>query len=225
MSTFVLVHGICHGAWCWDRTRAALETHGHHVVAPDLTLTSLRDDAAIVSRALDQLDEPAVLVGHSSGGLVISRAAAGRDDVRHLVYPAGVMMGSADNFFAATGDFPVTPLGRRMSITNGIITIDPDVAVACLYNECAPADAVAAAGRLRPAALACLTEPAGAEPWRGTPSTYICCEHDRAIHPQMQQAMSQHAARTITLNADHSPFMSRPRKFLEIMIGPAVAGT
>jgi pimeloyl-ACP methyl ester carboxylesterase len=132
-----------------------------------LTLTSLGDDAAIVSCALNQLDEPAVLVGHSSGGLVISRAAAGPDDVRHLVYPAGVMMGSAGNFFAAAGDFPVTPLGRRMSITNGIITIDPDVAVACLYNECATTDAVAAAGRLRPAALACLTEPAGAEPWRG----------------------------------------------------------
>lgn len=224
MATFVLVHGICHGAWCWDRTRADLEAHGHRVVAVDLSLTSLADDAAIVSGVLDQIAEPAVLVGHSSGGLVVSRAAAGRDDVRHLVYPAGVMMGSAENFFAATGDFPVTPLGQRMSVTDGLITIDPDVAVACLYNECATTDAEAAAGRLRPAALACLTEPAGAEPWRGIPSTYICCEHDRAIHPEMQRAMSQHAARTIILDADHSPFMSRPGEFLQSVIDPAVAG-
>ena len=78
MSTFMLVHGICHGSWCWSDTVERLAERDHRAVAVDLPLTSLADDAATVGDAIDGLDGPVILVGHSYGGLVISVAAAGR---------------------------------------------------------------------------------------------------------------------------------------------------
>lgn len=36
MSTYVLVHGAWHGAWCWKYVTPLLENEGHKVVAPDL---------------------------------------------------------------------------------------------------------------------------------------------------------------------------------------------
>ncbi len=36
MSTFVLIHGACHGAWCWHKMIPLLVSRGHRVMAPDL---------------------------------------------------------------------------------------------------------------------------------------------------------------------------------------------
>ena len=96
MSKFVLVHGLCHGGWCWEPTATDLAALGHDVTAVDLPLTGLDDDASVVTHTLDRLDGPVVLVGHSYGGLVISRVANGRDDVSHLVYIAALMIGADD---------------------------------------------------------------------------------------------------------------------------------
>jgi alpha-beta hydrolase superfamily lysophospholipase len=52
MASYVLVHGICHGAWCWDRTVHDLHALGHEAIALDLPLTGSGDDAAAVGHAL-----------------------------------------------------------------------------------------------------------------------------------------------------------------------------
>jgi pimeloyl-ACP methyl ester carboxylesterase len=87
MSTFVLVHGAWHGAWCWNRVRLALQTEGHQVFTP--TLTGLAERSHLLSREVDlsthvddvvnllqweELSE-VVLCGHSYAGLVISGVA------------------------------------------------------------------------------------------------------------------------------------------------------
>lgn len=90
MSTFVLIHGGWHGAWCWDRVAPLLEQGGHEVVSFDLpghgedrtpsvevTLEGYTDR---VVEALDALSEPVVLVGHSLGGTAISQAAERRPE-------------------------------------------------------------------------------------------------------------------------------------------------
>ncbi|MEE3248306.1 MAG: alpha/beta fold hydrolase, partial [Chloroflexota bacterium] len=83
MTTFVLVHGASHGSWCWDKVVPLLVAQGHEAIAVDLpgntygeldipagqvTLKSYTDH---VCEVLDELDEPAILVGHSLGGLTI----------------------------------------------------------------------------------------------------------------------------------------------------------
>ena len=61
----VLVHGLWHGAWCWDAIRAALAERGVDSVAVELPLTDLPADTRATLDALDRFGRPAVLVGHS----------------------------------------------------------------------------------------------------------------------------------------------------------------
>lgn len=155
--------------------------------------------------------------------MVISKAAAGRDDVGHLVYVAAVMIDGDDVFLVRTGDFPAVPLAEQAELTDdGWIVVSADAARFCFYNDCEPAAADAAAVRMRPTATACLGVPTGAEPWRTVPSTYLLCERDRAIHPEMQRWMSTRAGDVVVVDTDHSPFMSTPDEFVALLDGIAV---
>ena len=76
MTTVVLVHGAFHDGWCWELVRSALDERGVPNQALDLPFTGLEGDAEAVGKLLDAVDGPVVLVGHSYGGMVISRARA-----------------------------------------------------------------------------------------------------------------------------------------------------
>ena len=90
MSTFALVHGAWHGAWCWERLVPELEARGHRTVAMDLPSdraeATFETYAGVVLDALaaDRADD-VVLVGHSLAGLTVPLVAAQRA-VRHVVY-------------------------------------------------------------------------------------------------------------------------------------------
>ncbi|CAD5319310.1 unnamed protein product [Arabidopsis thaliana] len=85
---FVLVHGACHGAWCWYKVKPLLEALGHRVTALDLAASGIDTTRSITdistceqySEPLMQLmtslpnDEKVVLVGHSFGGLSLALA-------------------------------------------------------------------------------------------------------------------------------------------------------
>jgi pimeloyl-ACP methyl ester carboxylesterase len=218
----MLVHGLGHGSWCWTRTRDDLVGRGHDVMVVDLPLTSLEDDAAAVRQALDDWGHDSVLVGHSYAGLVISKAAADRRDLVHLIYVAAMMVDGDDIYLERLTAFPSTPIVEEVELTDrGDLVVPPDTAVACFYNECDERDARKAANRLRPTAAACLAVPTGTEPWRSIPSTYVRCTRDRAIHPDFQTWMSTRAGAVVTLDTDHSPFMSMPEQFAELLDGIA----
>ena len=99
MTTYVLVPGACHGAWCFDDLAEGLRAQGHRVLA--VTLTGIAERAHLLhagvnldTHVADVLAElavhdvsDAVLVGHSYGGMVIT-AVADRvpQQVNSLVY-------------------------------------------------------------------------------------------------------------------------------------------
>lgn len=97
----VLVHGAWHGGWVWSALVPHLESAGLTVTVVDLPSSGAQGDLAadveVVRAALAELDGPAILVGHSYGGLVISETATPKT-VSHLVYvcafmlPAGVAL-------------------------------------------------------------------------------------------------------------------------------------
>ena len=88
MTTFALVHGGWHGAWCWDLLTPLLEEAGHGVVTMDLPAgdgsATFDTYADVVCAAIDGCDD-VVLVGHAMNGSAAALVAA-RRPVRHVVY-------------------------------------------------------------------------------------------------------------------------------------------
>ena len=110
MSTFVLVHGACHGGWCWYKIVPLLERQGHTVVASDLpshgrdkippSEVSLKTYVDSVCKTIDSQREPVVLVGHSMGGGIITQVAEYRaDKIQTLVYVTAVLLKNGEAMF------------------------------------------------------------------------------------------------------------------------------
>lgn len=113
--TIVLVHGNFLGPWSWSDVAAKLHDIGFRTVTPDLPSADprrqpwgdLHADAATVRDALDLLQPPVLLCGHSYGGAVITEAAAGSHPaVRHLVYLAGAVPDEGDTLAGLTSEPP-----------------------------------------------------------------------------------------------------------------------
>ncbi|KAG0583067.1 hypothetical protein KC19_3G106400 [Ceratodon purpureus] len=103
---FVLVHGAQHGAWCWYKTKALLESAGHRVSAPDLTSAGISAVNADDVKSFDHYNQPlydvfeslgetekVILVGHSYGGVPVARVTELYSRKIHVaVYIAGCML-------------------------------------------------------------------------------------------------------------------------------------
>ena len=167
MTRYILIHGAWHGGWCWEEITPRLRALGHEVRAPDLPgmgadapsghVATLEEWAMFVAGMASAADEPAILVGHSRGGLVISRAAElAPDAVSHLVYLAAVMalpgQSMAEIFDAAKEAHSSRSTGSVSMAEDGrtILWHDQETAVRAFYGNTSEAQAAAAFARLTP---------------------------------------------------------------------------
>lgn len=104
---------LVHGAWAdgsgWQRIHDILRAKGHRVSIVQNPLTSLADDVAAVNRVLARQDGPALLVGHSYGGAVISEAG-GAANVAGLVYVAAFVPDAGESVASLTEGGAPPPL-------------------------------------------------------------------------------------------------------------------
>jgi pimeloyl-ACP methyl ester carboxylesterase len=172
MTTFVLIHGGFHGAWCWYKVIPLLERIGHRVIAPDLA--SLGSDKTPISKVapntwadsiiqiLDAETDPVVLVGHSRGGLIISQAAEARPEKsKTLVYLSGVLLQNGQFASESLELDPESLIGPNLIINNeeGYATIRKTAIRQVFYADCREEDVVLARLMLQPEAMAPLTVP------------------------------------------------------------------
>ncbi|MGZ4763375.1 MAG: alpha/beta fold hydrolase [Ilumatobacteraceae bacterium] len=241
--TIVLVHGAWHGAWCWDLVRERLESAGVHVVAVDLPghgasrepLADLHGDAAAVTSALDCLDGPAVLVGHSYGGAVVTEAGA-HDRVAHVVYIAAfnlahgecVGRAAADEAAAADIDHSGRPaLGAALTRVDGgeSTTVIAELAAPIFYNDCTAETASWAIAQLGRQRMANFSDQPSAIAWLDRPSTYVTCRDDNAVHPDLQRILARRATTSIEWPTGHTPFLSQPQLVSELLLDIAAGVT
>ena len=239
MATFILVHGACHGGWCWEKVQPILESHGHKVCAPDLpgpgkdpmppANVTLADNVERISRLLDKMEEPVVLVGHALGGVTISQTAeARRRKIKALVYVCGLMppSGMASRELTAADPDMLFRRSRELSPDGLTYTFARSQLPALFYEDVSPEDRYRAMERLRPQPISISTTPVTLtqDRYGSVPRWYIECTHDNAIRIARQRAMVKALpCKVITMECGHSPFYSNPEELAEHL--EAIAGS
>jgi len=226
MATVVLVHGAFHDGWCWELVRSALDERGVPNQALDLPFTGLAGDAEAVGKLLDAIDGPVVLIGHSYGGMVISRAASGRDDVAHLVYLCAVQVGEDVDLATAmtTSDELMSAI---VADDDGAMRVDPAVAPAVFYHDCDDDLSATAVSHLRGMGFGVVQESDDPPPaaWKQIESTYVVCTDDQTIAPESQRKMATNAQHVVEWDTSHSPMLSRPELVADLLADLAAKTT
>lgn len=230
MSECLLVHGSCHGAWCWNLLVPELAARGHKARAIDLPghgadLTPLAEVTldGYAEAILTALDGPTVLVGHSAGGFAITAAAQKRPDlVSALVYVCAYMPMPGKSLAQMRRMAPSQPLMEAVQVAPDRVsfTIDPAMAPDRFYHDVAPDLAAWATARLGPQPIA-PQETALADTARAAalPRHYIRCTQDRTIPPDFQCTMTEgwSGGRVVDLPMSHSPFLADPARMATTM--------
>jgi pimeloyl-ACP methyl ester carboxylesterase len=230
MTTFALVHGAWHGAWCWERLVPELEARGHRAVAVDLPCddpaATLSTYAGVVVDALATVgaDADVVVVGHSLGGCTIPLVAAARP-VRQLVYltPSVPRLGSS--LVEAMGEEPINTvevLAELELVDEAFLRLQEEMWPS-LYNRCTEEDMAWAGERLRLQALTPLAETFPLDAFPDVPVTVLLGEDDRLIDvPMMTEIVRRRlGVEPVVIPSDHSPFLCIPAQLAEILGGIA----
>jgi len=209
------VHGAWHGSWCWKFVESRMIKDGFKVSTVDLPFTGLDDDAAFLSNILESADGEIVLLGHSYGGMVISKAAEGRDNISHLVYLCAILLEEG----ASMGGSPSSSQESKIKIEvdeNLSSTVKRDAVIPAFYGDVDLQLAQDSLDRLRPFPIHSVNIGIG-EAWRDHPTTYVVCKDDAAIPPDVQREMSELADRVLEWDCSHSPFFSNPDLVCELL--------
>lgn len=236
MAAFVLIHGAWHGGWCFDRLVPLLKAAGHDVIAPDLpgmggdattlAAVTLEGWGAFVADICRKADGPVVLCGHSRGGLVISTAAEKAPQaISALVYicamllPDGMSRASFKERAQRNPEFDA--IIRHLPHGHGM-DVDRERAPFVFAQRSPNDEARAAAARLVSEPMSARTTALSLSEARygSVPRHYIECLHDLAIPLADQRAMQrlQPCDSVVSLEADHSPFLSTPEALADALL-------
>jgi len=223
MADFLLVHGACHGAWCWRDLIPALKAEGHSARAIDMP--SHGDDPTPASEVtlancgqsvLDACTPGTIVVGHSWGGYPISWAAEANPNLmRALVYLCAYVPENGVSMADMRRRAKRQPVMGALTFSDDRVTasFDPKAAAGLFYSDCAQDVMDYALARLCPQPVLPQNQPIDVGPaWESVPKFYIRCLHDETIPPEYQAEMVQDwpRDRVFEMPTSHSPFFSDP---------------
>ena len=215
-SSIVFAHGLWADGSCYSKVIPALQADGHQVMSAQNSLDTLEGDVAAVTRALGRVSSPAILVGHSYGGTVIT--AAGTDDrVAGLVYIAALAPDEGETSQSLQEQFPVTDVFSHIEIADGRIWLLPS-GIGCFAGDLPEQEQrlVWATQGVPDADL--FNQKLDGTAWRTKPSWYIVANNDRTVHPDLERfAAKRMGAHTYDVDSSHVPMLSHPDFVLDVI--------
>jgi pimeloyl-ACP methyl ester carboxylesterase len=208
----VLVHGGFVDGSGWQGVYDVLKADGFNVSVVQNQTLSLESDVETTHNVLDLQDGPAILVGHSYGGVVITEAGL-HDRVAGLVYIAAFAPDAGESVNALIADPPPgAPVPPILPPQDGFLFLDRDK-FADSFAADLPAELAAfMADSQLPWGLEALNGTVSEPAWRSKPSWYLVASDDRMIPPPAQRASAERAASTVVeAPGSHSIYVSQPR--------------
>jgi len=214
----VLVHGGFVDGSGWQGVYDTLKKDGYTVSIVQNPTISLADDVAVTKRTLAAQDGPAILVGHSYGGVVITEA--GNDPkVAGLVYIAAFAPDKGESVSSLINNPPPgAPVPPILPPRDGYLFLDR-----AKFRESFAADVSAEAASFMadsqvPWGLDALNGTVSEPAWRTKPSWYLVSTDDRMIPPDAQRAMATRAGSTVVeVKGSHAVYVSQPKAVADLI--------
>jgi len=214
----VLVHGGFVDGSGWEGVYKILRKDGFAVTIVQNPTVSLAGDVAATKRALAAQSGPAILVGHSYGGVVITEAG-NHPNVAGLVYIAAFAPDKGESVSSLIKDPPAgAPVPPILPPQEGFLFLDRVKFHAAFAADVNADVAAFMADAQVPWGVEALggtvTEPA----WRSKTSWYMVTTEDKMIPPDAQRAMSKRAGSTVVeVKGSHAVYVSQPGKVASLI--------
>ncbi|MDV3310016.1 MAG: alpha/beta hydrolase [Cyclobacteriaceae bacterium] len=218
----VLVHGAFADGSSWAKVIPILQAKGYNVIAVQNPLTSFGEDVAATKRAIDAMDGPVLLVGHSYGGMVISEA--GKDPkVAGLVYVGALVPEDGQNVIDVNAPFPPGPGAAEFQLSSaGFLSLSSKGIHEFFAQDASREERNVIFATQVPWAASATTEKVYHPAWETKPSWSIITAGDGMINPDLQRAKAQIIQATaIELKGNHVPMVTQPKKVAAFIIEAA----
>ncbi|GAB2640825.1 alpha/beta hydrolase [Prescottella soli] len=214
--SIVFAHGLWADGSCFSKVIPALQAEGHEVVSTQNSLDTLEGDVAAVKRALGRVRSPAILVGHSYGGTVIT--AAGTDDrVAGLVYIAALAPDEDETSQSLQAKFPTTDVFAHVEIADGRIWLRSD-GIECFAGDLSEQEQQLVLATQGVPAADLFEQQVPGTAWKSKPSWYIVGRNDRTVHPELERFCAERMdASTYEADSSHVPMLSQPSLVIDVI--------
>jgi pimeloyl-ACP methyl ester carboxylesterase len=220
----VFVHGIWADGSSFSKVIPTLQAEGHEVIAAQYGLDTLAGDVTAVKSALARVGSPAILVGHSYGGTLIT--AAGADPrVAGLVYIAALAPDAGETSQSQQNQFPVTDVFSHIEVADGRVWMRPE-GVACFAGDLSEQEQKLVWATHAAPAADLFDQKVEGTAWRSKPSWYIVATKDRTVQPALQRFVAKRmGATTYEVDSSHVPMLSNPGLVIDVIRAAAKAVT
>lgn len=219
-ATVVLVHGAWADGSSWNKVIPLLQSRGVNVVAVQLDLKTLKDDADIVSRAVAAQSGKVILVGHSYGGVVITQAG-GDPKVAGLVYVAAFAPGNGESIADMTKPFPAPKWQAGLiADSKGFLTLNQATYVGTFAADLPRKESTVLAATQSPIFSHALADKVDVAAWKTKPSRWVLSGNDAMVPPPFQQAQADHIGAKVTTvaGARHVVMLSHPAEVSDVIV-------
>ena len=223
-SSIVLVHGSFFSSWTWLPVIERLNTHDVDVLAIELPLTSLADDATVLRGAIAEASKagPVTVVCHSYTGIT---AAVGGHGAQHIVHIAARMPAVGESQSELNKDWGNPEFRSCFTFAEDGTMSLTDGADAYLFNRSPQGLTLYAMDNRRPMKSEIPSIPIENPAWKNMKSSYLVCTDDRAVKIEQQRMRAQWADHSIEMDCDHSPFFSAPKQTADFILETHLAVT
>lgn len=217
---------LCHGIWadgsCFSKLIPPLQARGYDVIAAQYGLDTHEGDVAMVKRTLGRVKGPAILVGHSYGGSVIT--GAGTDDrVIGLVYVAALApdVDAGETSQSIQTKYPASRIFKYVEPHEGRVWIRPDGIDAFCGDLSQEDQKLVWATQFAPTADL-FNRNAPGTAWKTKPSWYIVGKNDQTIQPDLERFLAKRMNAQVTeVDSSHVPMLSKPDLVVDVILKAA----
>ncbi|WP_045049336.1 alpha/beta hydrolase [Rouxiella chamberiensis] len=212
VKNIVLVHGAFVGGSGWRPVYDILIKDGYHVTLVQEPLTSFPDDVTATQRILNEQNGPAILVGHSYGGAIITEAG-NNSHVAGLVYIAAHALDAGETEASNGKKFPNSARPFAKS-ADGYLTIKPENFPGDFAADLPLKEAQFEAQAQMPTNANVFTANIPDPAWKVKPSWYMVAQADKIINPDLERMYAARAhSHTVEIpGASHSVYESHPKE-------------